>query len=175
MARPLACRSEVNGVKWLWNCLAELTTRLVSAPRPSRGREKGSSLNSAFLTPKALTSSVYVHVLEAPSPLKFSILVMSLFPYQMLDISNVPYSILSFSLLSQPQPHHRALPHDQLQAQTARPSSASRMPGSIRGFLNSASDSKASRRSRRAERHIIPEFVCYRMAVKWAGARSAQS
>src|SRR5271157_4063063 len=34
-ARPLACRSEVNGVKWLWNCLAELTTRPVSAPRPS--------------------------------------------------------------------------------------------------------------------------------------------
>src|SRR5208337_2668065 len=33
-ARPLACRSEVNGVKWLWNCSAELTTRLVSAPRP---------------------------------------------------------------------------------------------------------------------------------------------
>ena len=34
-ARPLACRSEVNGVKWLWNRLAALTTRLVSAPRPS--------------------------------------------------------------------------------------------------------------------------------------------
>src|SRR5271157_2169647 len=35
MARPLACRSEANGVKWPWNCLAELTTGLVSAPRPS--------------------------------------------------------------------------------------------------------------------------------------------
>jgi hypothetical protein len=33
--RPLACRSEVNGVKWLWNRLAALATRLVSAPRPS--------------------------------------------------------------------------------------------------------------------------------------------
>src|SRR5208337_950093 len=34
-ARPLACRSEANGVKWLWNCVAELRTRVVSAPRPS--------------------------------------------------------------------------------------------------------------------------------------------
>src|SRR5208337_5496321 len=34
-ARPLACRCEVNGVKWLWDCPAELTTRLVSAARPS--------------------------------------------------------------------------------------------------------------------------------------------
>jgi hypothetical protein len=42
-------------------------------------REKGSSLNSAFLTPKPLASSVYVHVPEAPSPLKRSISVMSFF------------------------------------------------------------------------------------------------
>src|SRR5208337_1434212 len=41
------------------------------------GREKGSSLNSAFLTPKPLASSVYVHILEAPSPLRRSISVMS--------------------------------------------------------------------------------------------------
>src|SRR5271157_4080265 len=34
-ARPLGCRCEVNGVKWPWNSLAELTTRPVSAPRPS--------------------------------------------------------------------------------------------------------------------------------------------
>src|SRR5208337_5153071 len=35
MAQPLACRSGANGVKWLWNCVAELRTRVVSAPRPS--------------------------------------------------------------------------------------------------------------------------------------------
>src|SRR5271157_5754630 len=35
MAQPLACRSEANGVKWPWNCVAELRTRVVSAPRPS--------------------------------------------------------------------------------------------------------------------------------------------
>jgi len=34
------------------------------------GRGKGSSLNSAFLTPKSPASSLYVHVLEAPPPLK---------------------------------------------------------------------------------------------------------
>ena len=45
------------------------------------GREKGSSLNSAFLTPKPLASSVYVHVLEAPSPVERSILVTSPLPY----------------------------------------------------------------------------------------------
>ncbi len=43
-------------------------------------RENGSSLISAFLTPKPPASSVYVHVLEAPSPLKRSILVTSPFP-----------------------------------------------------------------------------------------------
>jgi|SRR5271166_3182613 len=46
----------------------------------SEGGEKESSLNSASLTPKPLASSVYVHVLEAPSPLKRLILVMSFFP-----------------------------------------------------------------------------------------------
>src|SRR5271165_5997976 len=50
----------------------------VTHRRPGRG--KGSLLNSASLTPKPLASSVYVHVLEAPSPLKRSISVMSLFP-----------------------------------------------------------------------------------------------
>ena len=40
-ARPLACRSEVNGVRWVWNCLAELTTRLVSALRPSSAVARG--------------------------------------------------------------------------------------------------------------------------------------
>jgi hypothetical protein len=44
------------------------------------GREKGSSLNSAFLTSKPPASSVYVHVLEAPSPLKRSISVRCPFP-----------------------------------------------------------------------------------------------
>ena len=43
-------------------------------------REKGSSLTSALLTPKPPASSVYVHVLEAPSPLKWSISVMCPFP-----------------------------------------------------------------------------------------------
>src|SRR5271157_618348 len=41
---------------------------------------KGSSLISAFLTPKPPASSVYVPVLEAHSPLKRSITVMSPFP-----------------------------------------------------------------------------------------------
>src|SRR5271165_1621041 len=49
-------------------------------PRSESGRGKGSSPNSASLTPKPLASSAYVHVLEAPSPLKRSILVTSLFP-----------------------------------------------------------------------------------------------
>ena len=44
------------------------------------GWEKGSSLNSAFLTLKLPASSVYVHVLEAPSPLKRLILVTPPFP-----------------------------------------------------------------------------------------------
>ena len=43
-------------------------------------REKGSSQNSAFLTPELRASSVYVHVLEAPSPHERLILVMSLIP-----------------------------------------------------------------------------------------------
>ncbi len=42
--------------------------------------EKGSLLNSASLTHKPLALSVYLHVLEAPSPLKRSISVMSPFP-----------------------------------------------------------------------------------------------
>ena len=45
------------------------------------GREKGSSLNSAFLTPKPLASSVYVHVPEAHSPHERLISVMSRFPF----------------------------------------------------------------------------------------------
>src|SRR5271157_2586686 len=45
------------------------------------GREKGTSLNSTCLTPKPLAPSVYVHVLEVPSPQERSISVMSLFPY----------------------------------------------------------------------------------------------
>jgi hypothetical protein len=58
----------------------------------SERREKGSSLNSAFLTPKPLASSVYVHVLEAPSPLKRSILVTSPFPSPVLRISRTSAS-----------------------------------------------------------------------------------
>ena len=50
----------------------------VTHRRPRSG--KGSLLNSASLTPRPLASSVYVHVLEAPSPLKRSISVTSLFP-----------------------------------------------------------------------------------------------
>ena len=49
-------------------------------PSKDRGREEGPSLNSASLTPEPLASSVYVHALEAPSPLKRSISVTSLFP-----------------------------------------------------------------------------------------------
>src|SRR5208337_5089619 len=45
-----------------------------------KGRGKGSLLNSALLTPKPPASGVYVHVPEAPSPLKRSISVMSPFP-----------------------------------------------------------------------------------------------
>ena len=41
---------------------------------------KGSSLNSALLTPKPIASSVYVRVPEAPSPHKLSISVTPLFP-----------------------------------------------------------------------------------------------
>src|SRR5271157_2039007 len=44
------------------------------------GREKGSLLNSAFFPLKPPASSVYVHVLEAHSPLIRSISVMSPFP-----------------------------------------------------------------------------------------------
>ncbi len=43
------------------------------------GRGKGSSLTSAFLTPKPPASSVYVHVPEARCPHKRSISVTSLF------------------------------------------------------------------------------------------------
>src|SRR5271157_2575516 len=49
------------------------------------GREKGTSLNSTCLTPKPLAPSVYVHVLEVPSPLERSISVMSLFPSPCLN------------------------------------------------------------------------------------------
>jgi hypothetical protein len=50
-------------------------------------REKGSSLNCASLTTKPLASSVNVHVLEAPSPLKqsISVSVMYLFPSQDIE------------------------------------------------------------------------------------------
>jgi len=50
-------------------------------------REKGSSLNSAFLTPKPPASSVHVRVFEAPSPLKRSMSVMSPFPSANRSIS----------------------------------------------------------------------------------------
>src|SRR5208337_1451270 len=66
----------------------------VTHRRPGRG--KGSLLNSDSLTPKPLASSVYVHVLEAHSPLKRSISVMSLFPSSFpssVDISDVPISL----------------------------------------------------------------------------------
>jgi hypothetical protein len=46
---------------------------------PRQWREKGSSLNSASLTPKPLASSVYVHI-PGSFPLKRSISVTSLFP-----------------------------------------------------------------------------------------------
>ena len=56
------------------------TARPGEGKRVITGRGKGSSLNSASLTPKPLASSVYVHALEAPSPLKRSISVRSSFP-----------------------------------------------------------------------------------------------
>ena len=66
-----------------------LRDRDAAGPRPGTARPvegkrvitggKGSSL-IASLTPKPLASSVYVHVLEAPSPLKRSISVTSRFP-----------------------------------------------------------------------------------------------
>src|SRR5271166_3613203 len=57
------------------------TARPGEGKRVITGRGKGSSLNSASLTPKPLASSVYVHALEAPSPLKRSISVRSSFPF----------------------------------------------------------------------------------------------
>jgi hypothetical protein len=45
---------------------------------PEKG--KGSSLNIASLATRPLASSIYVHVAEAPSPLKRSISVTCLFP-----------------------------------------------------------------------------------------------
>src|SRR5271166_7193477 len=50
--------------------------------------EKGSSLNSAFLTPKPPASSLYVPVLEAPPPRKRSISVMS--PFNSLPRPRIP-------------------------------------------------------------------------------------
>jgi len=47
-----------------------------------------------------------------------------------LGSSGSPFSTRQLSQ-RQPQPHRRGLPHDQLQAQTARLSSSSRMPGPI--------------------------------------------
>src|SRR5271157_1002829 len=57
----------------------QMTLRSAGASPRGEG-EKGSSLNSAFLTPKPPASSVYVRVLEATPPLKRSILVVSPFP-----------------------------------------------------------------------------------------------
>jgi len=54
-----------------------------------KGEGKGASLNSAFLTPKPPASSLYMHVLEAPPPLKRSISVMSPCP------SPLPFSRLN--------------------------------------------------------------------------------
>ncbi len=45
------------------------------------GRGKGTSLNSAFLTPEPLASSIYVHVPEAHSPRQRATSVASLFPF----------------------------------------------------------------------------------------------
>jgi len=61
------------------------------------GRRKGSSLNSAFLTPKPLASSVYVHVPEAPSPHELSMSVMSLFTYPISVTSLLTYPLRSIS------------------------------------------------------------------------------
>jgi putative transcriptional regulator len=64
-----------------------------SAKREGKGvgGEEGLSLNSAFLTPKPPASSVYVLVLEAPSPRKQSRSVASPF----LSPSPCPFRILS--------------------------------------------------------------------------------
>jgi hypothetical protein len=50
-------------------------------PAEGKRRGKGSSLNSAFLTPKPPASSVYVHVLKALSTFTRSISVMTPFPF----------------------------------------------------------------------------------------------
>ncbi len=52
--------------------------------REALRRGKGRSLNSASLTPRPLTSSVYVHVPEAPSPLS-----LPLFPFPLLPSSHL--------------------------------------------------------------------------------------
>ena len=54
--------------------------RQILKPDVVIGGKQGSSLNRASLTPKPLASSVYVHVLEAPPPLKRSMSVTSPFP-----------------------------------------------------------------------------------------------
>ena len=72
--------------------------RISQMGRSFRKREKGSSLNRAFLTPKPLTPSVYVHILEAPSPLRRSISVTSRFPSTGSDDS----FITAFGSLAQP-------------------------------------------------------------------------
>jgi hypothetical protein len=73
------------------------------------GRGNGSSLTSAFLTPKPPASSVYVHVLEAPPPLKRSMSVMSPFPSTISVMSPFPspFSLLNASWRSfwLPSPH----------------------------------------------------------------------
>jgi hypothetical protein len=81
MRRPRAAGYDAESAQPPLSSTALCALTVVSALGGKSRREKGSSLNSACLTPKPPASSVYVHVLEAHSPLKRSILVTSPFPY----------------------------------------------------------------------------------------------
>ncbi len=85
---------------------------------PNWRREKGSSLNSASLTPKPLASSVYVHVPEAPSPFKRSMSVTSLLPspglpelqFPLLERNRSAVGTTASSLVSPRRPQLTPLP-----------------------------------------------------------------
>ena len=89
--------------------------RQILKPDVVKGGKQGSSLNLASLTPKPLASSVYVHVLEAPPPLKRSISVTFPFPSPNQDKIIIGDFQIG-SRWSDPQVHgshpsSRAMPH----------------------------------------------------------------
>ena len=89
--------------------------RQILKPDVVIGGKQGSSLNLASLTPKPLASSVYVHVLEAPPPLKRSISVTFPFPSPNQDKIIIGDFQIG-SRWSNPQVHgshpsSRAMPH----------------------------------------------------------------